>query len=297
MNCRDYLAQQTRGSDLWFERSYFGGMYDYLTSNFNVPATTKINVTAGVVGFVGCRFEDWSTASGNNTARFSISTNGSAMPIVYLAGNVFTTRDNATTEPSCSFTGSGSAGAVTTKVTLTDNYFNGYVSFDTIDIFSIGNTYLGTGGSTLNGRILSSNQKTAAFRDVFMDSNQTMEFPGAKFKRNNAAPITIERSAVATGSEWVGQYYYDEPGLLWGRIGKRVTNGTAAAESSVLLLGNRSSGAFVACGVAYGSVVPSAGTWARGDRVFNSLPAVGSPKSWVCTVAGSPGTWVSEGNL
>ena len=45
------------------------------------------------------------------------------------------------------------------------------------------------------------------------------------------------------------------------------------------------------------AAVPSTGTWARGDRCFNSTPTVGSPKSWVCTVSGSPGTWVSEGNL
>lgn len=45
------------------------------------------------------------------------------------------------------------------------------------------------------------------------------------------------------------------------------------------------------------SVVPTTGTWKVGDRIFNSAPAVGQPKSWVCTVAGSPGTWVSEGNL
>lgn len=42
---------------------------------------------------------------------------------------------------------------------------------------------------------------------------------------------------------------------------------------------------------------PTTGTWAVGDRVVNSTPAVGQPKAWVCTVAGTPGTWVSEGNL
>ena len=34
-----------------------------------------------------------------------------------------------------------------------------------------------------------------------------------------------------------------------------------------------------------------------GARIYNSTPSVGQPKSWVCTVAGTPGTWVSEGNL
>jgi hypothetical protein len=45
------------------------------------------------------------------------------------------------------------------------------------------------------------------------------------------------------------------------------------------------------------TIVPVTGTWKVGDRVFNSAPAAGQPKSWVCTVAGTPGTWVSEGNL
>lgn len=43
--------------------------------------------------------------------------------------------------------------------------------------------------------------------------------------------------------------------------------------------------------------VPAAGTWAAGDVVKNSAPNVGQPKGWVCTVAGTPGTWFSEGAL
>jgi hypothetical protein len=45
------------------------------------------------------------------------------------------------------------------------------------------------------------------------------------------------------------------------------------------------------------TAAPTTGTWKVGDRVFNSNPSVGQPKGWICTVAGSPGTWVSEGNL
>jgi hypothetical protein len=47
----------------------------------------------------------------------------------------------------------------------------------------------------------------------------------------------------------------------------------------------------------YASAAPTSGTWSVGDRVFNSVPSVGQPKGWLCTVAGTPGTWVSEGNL
>ncbi|HSG62984.1 MAG TPA: hypothetical protein VLA24_16285, partial [Pseudomonadales bacterium] len=47
----------------------------------------------------------------------------------------------------------------------------------------------------------------------------------------------------------------------------------------------------------FGTAAPSAGTWSVGDRVQQSTPVVGQPKGWVCTVAGTPGTWISEGNL
>jgi hypothetical protein len=50
-------------------------------------------------------------------------------------------------------------------------------------------------------------------------------------------------------------------------------------------------------GLYYGAAAPTSGTFVIGDRVFNSAPAVGQPKGWICTVSGTPGTWVSEGNL
>jgi len=37
--------------------------------------------------------------------------------------------------------------------------------------------------------------------------------------------------------------------------------------------------------------------WEKGNRVINNNPTVGQPKAWICTAPGSPGTWVSEGNL
>jgi hypothetical protein len=47
----------------------------------------------------------------------------------------------------------------------------------------------------------------------------------------------------------------------------------------------------------YADAAPVAGYWRLGDRVIRVTPTVGQPKAWVCTVAGTPGTWVSEGNL
>ena len=47
----------------------------------------------------------------------------------------------------------------------------------------------------------------------------------------------------------------------------------------------------------YGTAAPVAGTGANGDFVKNSVSTVGQPKGWECTVAATPGTWVSIGNL
>ena len=44
---------------------------------------------------------------------------------------------------------------------------------------------------------------------------------------------------------------------------------------------------------AYWPGVPDSGTWKVGDWVINVGPAIGDPPGWVCTVAGTPGTWVA----
>jgi hypothetical protein len=49
----------------------------------------------------------------------------------------------------------------------------------------------------------------------------------------------------------------------------------------------------------YAAAAPSSAefTGIKGDRVINNNPVAGQPKGWTCTVAGTPGTWVSEGIL
>jgi parallel beta-helix repeat protein len=42
---------------------------------------------------------------------------------------------------------------------------------------------------------------------------------------------------------------------------------------------------------------PTTLTWTQGDTVWNEQPAVGQPVGWMCTVAGTPGTWVAMANL
>lgn len=42
---------------------------------------------------------------------------------------------------------------------------------------------------------------------------------------------------------------------------------------------------------------PTLGTYTVGRIVYNETPATGQPMGWMCTVAGTPGTWKAMANL
>lgn len=46
-----------------------------------------------------------------------------------------------------------------------------------------------------------------------------------------------------------------------------------------------------------GTAAPTAGAWLKGDIVWNTNPASAGYIGWVCTVAGSPGTWKTFGQI
>ena len=62
------------------------------------------------------------------------------------------------------------------------------------------------------------------------------------------------------------------------------------------LINNAGTGCIIEWYVA-NSTIPTTGTFAVGDHAIPIAPAVGSPKGWFTTVAGTPGTQSSEGNL
>ena len=48
---------------------------------------------------------------------------------------------------------------------------------------------------------------------------------------------------------------------------------------------------------AWYSAVPTTGTWLRGDIVWNTAPSSGGFVGWICTAAGTPGTWATFGPI
>ena len=47
----------------------------------------------------------------------------------------------------------------------------------------------------------------------------------------------------------------------------------------------------------YDTAIPSFAAWGAGDRIWNTAPAAGGAPGWVCTTAGTPGTWKAMANL
>lgn len=113
------------------------------------------------------------------------------------------------------------------------------------------------------------------------------------------------------GTKYTGTNFIDSPSssIKWwtwsapaggsaGYLGEGTPNERAAPFLSVIKGGGSPFlGYYGTADTYWGTAAPTTGTYKRGDRVFNGSPTVGQPKSWVCTVAGTPGTWVSEGNL
>jgi len=49
--------------------------------------------------------------------------------------------------------------------------------------------------------------------------------------------------------------------------------------------------------VFYGEAAPTTGTWAIGDRLYHTTPSAAGTMGWVCTTAGTPGTWKTFGAI
>jgi hypothetical protein len=160
----------------------------------------------------------------------------------------------------------------------------------------------------------------------FDNTSSALDNSGIHLRRGDIMSATVQRNKVDT-------FYYgisSEQGLS-GRdlnrlqvhqnelanLNQGIAIRSSVASSLIPCVGNRFSsvtnkfdgaGFFVACVEASAilddtrihfesAASPTVRTFAVGDYAKNRVPVVGQPKGWYCTVAGTPGTWESEGNL
>jgi hypothetical protein len=92
-----------------------------------------------------------------------------------------------------------------------------------------------------------------------------------------------------------------------GRAPYQITGGAAPPDARGIYPGNDSRlvfpygyiyGDLDGPHVSYGAAAPGAGTWKKADRIWNTDPGVGAGEmGWVCTAAGTPGTWKAFGTV
>jgi len=141
----------------------------------------------------------------------------------------------------------------------------------------------------LNGAVLQNNT---------FDANITVNPPASGYSLLNAGLATTIGSNNLTNTAGIVRWssWSTGGGGYIGQLGNAGSQ-TIGSKSLSLFPNAYTTQYYGTMDIYAGSAAPASGTYKRGDRVINQAPAVGQPKAWVCTVAGTPGTWVSEGNL
>jgi hypothetical protein len=115
--------------------------------------------------------------------------------------------------------------------------------------------------------------------------------PGQCFVENNRCVSSAPTNSIYIGTVieapvYIGYNYFAK--LLFVDITANYTGGLLILEN------NAESGVYLP---RKQSAVPTTGTWRVTDVVMNSVPTSGQPAGWVCSVAGTPGTWLAMANL
>jgi hypothetical protein len=122
---------------------------------------------------------------------------------------------------------------------------------------------------------------------------------GMVYEIQNAPGVNSVTVAVQTGDTILGDVGVASTNLVLDAGGFLRLRSRGSASWTVEALDglSRIPGMSVQRKIQFNNAIPVSGTWSQGDIVFNSDATVGQPQGWQCTVAGTPGTWVSMGNL
>lgn len=161
------------------------------------------------------------------------------------------------------------------------------------------NNIQGTGSSSAYG--IDIGQGGGSYQwNMVIDNNTVSGFATADLRLVAGGYTTISNnrciSSSATQSMVIDTVTAPSVAVQNNRCVKAITLLTLSDYTSGKLLfsGNVENDTFQASKQA---AAPTTGTWRVTDVVMNSAPATGSPAGWVCTVAGTPGTWKPMANL
>ena len=271
------------------------GQYSYRRYDFQDP-TENLRITLpgftpeGGEGIYSCSID---VLCQNGTATYEGGMQraaGGVLTNTITVGGTFSGSDGSHLFKMASTSGSGVglSGALTiasNTVTSIDSIVSGsgFAATDTAVL-----TILSASESVACTLTIDSITSASASPRVITTANGMCEInnsrPTWKVWYNGTDPVdvTINITSVASAANTqigIGRFYINKGGVL---------GGFSPANIALLERSNR---------MHSGNGSPSTGTWERGAIVLDANPSVGSPIGYMCTVAGSPGTWVAMANL
>jgi hypothetical protein len=173
---------------------------------------------------------------------------------------------------SCDFTGNGVGGSVTVGYGIIVQYSRG-VSL--IGCYAEGN-------KSNNLYADSTTQNLTVTGSYFQDANSTVTGVDGLVYENNFHQYVTKAIQINVAAGMPGSRL---PTRVFGNTytGGATSNSTGGASENITL---------------WYTGVPSGGTWKRGDIVWNSsLQNGGGNLGWICITAGTPGTWLTLGQV
>jgi hypothetical protein len=283
------------------------GVFQEINSDFYIVSGNNVTTNNLIYGFwhtpaennldvQDLTFNDNNIKSGGNAARFNprnITTTGSTIKKLSVKNNFL-----ETSGASQSAIVHASNGAATLTTELIDSANNIYISNSHDSAFFssiISNTFSTNDkfyGNRLNGYLVTSGGVNVTFLNPYFEGSISGLNTSRSIRYISTGVVrcinpVFNNLQIKAELESGGPSLYIEQG--WYAATPTITNPAGAKLVNFYGALGRA--------ITYGTAAPTTNTWAVGDRVYNQTPAVGQPKSFVCTVAGTPGTWVSEGNL
>ncbi|HEV8582920.1 MAG TPA: hypothetical protein VGX68_27965 [Thermoanaerobaculia bacterium] len=240
------------------------------------------------------------TADNNRSKFYNCYSEGSAPAEVWYPASVLAPGPG-------NWIGSGLAGVFDTSYALPTTFLHHNPDFNNDLEFEIG----GTRNTFFAMRAQDNSSSRRYWMQYLRSGNQSTVFRMNYNNDNGATPFALTGERTSDSEGRIG------PGQFWMPNGFFFGNTNPFTKQVAVLRGSASQGCYgiefwmpiynpttrrttrAVRFLGWREQIPTDGDYLAGDRILNASPAVGQPKSWVCTVAGGPGVFVftSEGNL
>jgi len=157
-----------------------------------------------------------------------------------------------------------------------------------------------TGLGTFGVGIQINTSTTTGQNNVTIQNNNFLGFTTFDIAAYNPNAITIQNNRLESTAPTYSLYVsgtITSPCVIQNNwcVKDIQIEATEFAQGKVLSQWNYANATFNAVDQFKSGAAPTTGTWRQGDIIYNSAPVSGGYAGWICTAAGTPGTWKTYG--